>query len=895
MHHGDADGVAMSDGAAASAIRTPDQRLRVFVSSTLKELEPERRTARTAIERLRLAPVMFELGARPHPPQQLYRAYLEQSDVFIGIYWQQYGWIAPGEEISGLEDEYRLAPRDMPKLIYLKQPAERDPRLGELLARIRDDDTASYTPFTTTRQLGRLIEADLATLLAERFDASRAASRTPAASAVGTAAATEQATNLATDHATDQPGDHLPVPYTTSIGREREVATLLDWLGDDSQRVTTLVGPGGIGKSRLSIEVARSARERFDRVTFVALEHVNDPSDVVPAIARELGVQDAGDRPLAVQLGVARAGRRDLIVLDSFEQVLPAAADVMALLDELPDATFLVTSRARLRIRGERVFDVEPLGLPPDPAQAQTAAELENAPAMRLFIDRARAANPHFEVTAENAEGIARICRALEGVPLAIELAAARIRVLTPATMLGRLDRVLPLLVTAARDIPERQQTIQATVEWSVGLLSPEARALFVRLGVFAGAFSLEAVESITTRAPWATDLLGLILELVDSSLLRQHETDGVPLFSMLVPVREIASDRFDREPDAAAVRRAHGEHYLRLAAELEPLLQGATQSIALGRLEAERDNLRAAYRHLIAIGSVDSVARAVWRLFLYWWIRGQLPEAKAWMEEILASGERLREHTRAIALGLTSWVSLWQPGTEIAVGRIEWSVSLFHAVGDRVGEAGALTTLSIACAATTPPDLVRAEGLQRRALELVTAQEHPTYEALFRNALGSLLVTKGDPDAAIAIFDRVLDDARRFGDLLVESVTLANSGWAWLARGEPRPELFARHLELSIQLGSENGTGHALEGLAACATAAGDIERGGLLLGASETARLRTGLINQRSNRIFRSFVEEVLASDHAAEFEAARERGRRMPRRAALDLVLDPAPIST
>ena len=241
---------------AGPGIRTPDQRLRIFVSSTLKELEPERRAARTAIERLRLAPVMFELGARPHPPQQLYRAYLEQSDVFVGIYWEHYGWIAPDEEISGLEDEYRLAPAEMPKLIYLKQPAEREPRLAELLGRIRDDDTASYTPFSTAEELAELIESDLAILLAERFDASRG----PATREVLEAPAAT---------------DHIPVPYTDAVGREQEVATLLDWLGDDAQRVVTLVGPGGIGKSRLAIEVARSAGEPFDRVTFVMLEHAD--------------------------------------------------------------------------------------------------------------------------------------------------------------------------------------------------------------------------------------------------------------------------------------------------------------------------------------------------------------------------------------------------------------------------------------------------------------------------------------------------------------------------------------------------------------------------------------------------------------------------------------------
>ncbi|WP_159604943.1 DUF4062 domain-containing protein [Agromyces humi] len=880
--------------AAGLPIRTPDQRLRVFVSSTLKELEPERRAARGAIERLRLAPVMFELGARPHPPQQLYRAYLDQSDVFVGIYWEHYGWIAPGEEVSGLEDEYLLAPPDMPKLIYLKQPAQREERLDELLGRIRDDDTASYTPFSSSEQLADLITADLATLLAERFDASRAASvghgalggaagapGAPGASAIpGLSAAS--GSSIGEADAGTSGTDHIPVPYTEAVGRDREVATLLDWLSHGAERVVTLVGPGGIGKSRLAIEVARSAGEPFDRVTFVALEHVLDPADVLPAIARELGVRDTGDQPLSRQLGAARAGRRDLIVLDSFEQVISAAGDVMALLNDLPDATFLVTSRARLRVRGERVFDVEPLGLPPDPARASLEA-ISTADAVRLFVTRARAADPRFELTDENADGVARICLALEGVPLAIELAAARIRALTPAAMLGRLDKMLPLLVTAARDIPERQRTIQATVEWSIDLLSPEARALFVRLGVFAGDFSLDAVESVTARAPWAGDLLGALLELVDGSLLRQHDDAGVPLFSMLVPVREIASARFTAEPDAAAVRRAHGEHYLRLAAEVEPLLEGSTQSSALQRLDAERDNIRAAFRHLISVRMVDPVARAVWRLFLYWWIRSQLTEAKAWMEDILHADVPLRDHTRAIAMGFTSWVALSQPGPEVDSGPIEWSLALFHAVGDPLGESGALTALSIACAASTPPDLERADKLQRRALELVSADEHPTFAALFKDAFGALTLLRGDVDGAIGIYEEVLEDARRSGDVFVESITLANSGWARLARGEARPDLFSRNLELSLQLSNDDGIAYALEGLAACAAVAGDVDRVGVLLGAADTVRVRTGLVGQRSNPTYRPFVERILASDGAAAFEAARARGRGMSRRAA------------
>ncbi len=857
----------MTARVGAPSIRTPDQRLRVFVSSTLRELEAERRAARAAIERLRLAPVMFELGARPHPPRDVYRAYLEQSDVFVGVYWQQYGWIAPGEEVSGLEDEYRLAPSDMPKLIYVKQPAEREERLAGLMARIRDDDTASYKSFATAEELADVLEADLATLLAERFDASRERPITDA----------------------DADADRLPATYSDMLGRDHDVATLADWLDDGGRRLITLVGPGGIGKSRLAVELARRAVDRFDRVTFVVLEHLRDADDVLPAIARELGVRDTGGRTLMERLAIARAGRRDLLVLDNFEQLLGAAPTLVSLLAELPGATLLVTSRGRLRVRGEHVFDVEPLEVPSEPVRTSPEELLQTA-AGRLFVERAKAADPRFDVTDDNADDVARICRALEGVPLAIELAASRIRALTPAAMITRLDRVLPLLATGARDVPERQRTIQATVEWSIDLLSSDARALFVRFGVFAGDFSLDAVEAVAETEPRVADPHGTLLELVDSSLLRRHDHGGMPLFSMLVPVREIATARFDLGADAAAVRRVHADHYIRLAAEMAPLLGGHTQLTALARLEAERDNLRAGFRHMISIGEVDAVADAIWRLLLYWWIRNLLPEAKAWMQDILDAGVSLADRTRAIALGFSSWVSLSQPGTVVDLAPIEQSIALFHAAGEAFSEACALTVLSIACTAASPPDLDRAETAQQRALELV-ADGDPTFQALFRGALGSVELFRGRADQALAIFDAVREDAVRLGDLFVESLSLTNGGWARLALGEARPQLFARHLELSLRLGNEDGVGYAFEGLAACAAVTGDVARAGLLLGAAETARTRTGLIEQRSYVTYGPFVEHVLASEHAAEFEEARMRGRAMSRRGALELALGDA----
>ena len=857
-------------------IRTPDQRLRVFVSSTLKELAPERLAARGSIERLHLAPVMFELGARPHPPREVYRAYLEQSDVFVGIYWQEYGWIAPDEEISGLEDEYRLASREMPKLVYVKQPADREERLAGLLTQIRDDDTTSYKGFSTAEELAELLEADLAILLAERFDASRA----PVA-AIDTSVA----------ESADDAADHLPSLPEEVLGRETDLLTLLEWLGgDDPRRLVTLVGAGGIGKTRLAIEAARLARDRFDRVTFVPLEHVRDAGGVLPAVARALGVRDDGGVPTLERLELARRGRRDLRVLDNFEQVIAAASEVASLLTELPDTTVVVTSRARLRVHGEQVFDVEPLGLPQDPG-AVSLAEVAESPAVRLFLDRAHAADQRFDLTVENAEQVARICRALDGVPLAIELAAACIRVLTPAAMLAKLDGMLSLLATSDRDMPERQRTMRATIEWSIDLLGPAAQALFVRLGVFAGDFSLDAVEAVAGDEPWADDLPGTLLELVDSSLLRQHDVAGLPFFSMLVPVRELAAVRFARESDAPAARRRHAAFYVGLAIEVEPLLRGSTQQAAVERLEAERDNVRAGFRHLIMIGEVDTVADAVWRLLLFWWIRNMLPTAKGWMDRILETGAELNDRTRAIAITFSSWVSLTHPGTEVDTAPLEQAAELFREAGDRFGEAASTTVMSIACATSATPDLDRAEKLQRRAFELVTWNEDATFNALFRGQLGSIELLRGRPAEALPMFDEVIADAVRIGDHFVEMIELTNAGWARLALGDPSPELFARHLELTVQLGNEEGVGHALEGLAACAIATGDIERAGILLGAVDTARTRTGQVDQRTYPTSGPFVERVLASAAASEFEDGRERGRAMTRRAALRYALGPA----
>jgi len=355
------------------AIRTPDQRVRVFISSTLQELSEERRAARDAVTRLRLVPVMFELGARPHPPRQVYRAYLAQSQIFVGIYWQSYGWVAPGEETSGLEDEYQLS-AGMPRLIYVKTSApDRERRLTDLLTRIKNDDSVSYQRFSNPAELQRLVENDLAVLLSEHFEATR----------------TEPDAVLA---------GALPVPATPLVDRDKETAEVEDLAVRQAVRLITLTGPGGVGKTRLAVEAASRLAPAFpDGARFVDLGSVR-AADLVPAaIAAGLGLNTSGDRLVSDVMTYLRA-RRLLLVLDNFEQVIDAAPVIAGLLAAAPGLMVLVASRTVLRLSGEYELAVPPLPVPP-----RGSGEPADYASVRLFADRARAEAPGFELTRRNA------------------------------------------------------------------------------------------------------------------------------------------------------------------------------------------------------------------------------------------------------------------------------------------------------------------------------------------------------------------------------------------------------------------------------------------------------------------------------------------------------------
>ena len=381
-------------------IRTPDQRVRVFVSSTLEELSEERSVVRKAIEEMRLTPVMFELGARAHPPRQLYQSYLEQRDVFIGIYWNQYGWIASDMDISGLEDEYRLS-GFKPKLIYVKSSDARQPRLNDLISEIEKQGSLAYKRFKDAMELQELIQNDLAALLSERFLSKPA------------------------EGLLDQKiyFNSIPTPFHDLIDRVSETEIILELMFSKQKRLISLIGMGGTGKSRLAIEIARQALPRFKHgACFIGLASIKEHIHLESGIAMALGLSDSSKQSIRETLLSYLSDKNLLLVLDNFEHVLPGAELVSEILSRSRDLFILVTSRSALNLRAEPLMPLAPLLVSDTrPGQLKEAVRI---PALKLFIERANSVNPRIDWNKDNLDAISRICECLGGLPLAIELAA---------------------------------------------------------------------------------------------------------------------------------------------------------------------------------------------------------------------------------------------------------------------------------------------------------------------------------------------------------------------------------------------------------------------------------------------------------------------------------------
>ncbi|HEY7279023.1 MAG TPA: DUF4062 domain-containing protein [Trebonia sp.] len=805
--------------AETGLIRTPDQRVRVFVSSTLTELADERQAVRDAITGLRLVPVMFELGARPHPPRNVYQAYLAQSQVFVGIYWQSYGWIAPGERMSGLEDEYALS-AGMPRLIYVKSPApEREPRLAELLNQIRDSGDVSYQLFSDPEELQSLVQNDLAVLLSERFE-----------------------THAGVSQAQEALASALPAPATPLVGRERESEAVSELVLREGVRLVTLTGPGGVGKSRLALEVARRFGSSFaDGVRFVDLAPVQRAELVAAAIAAGLGLRTSGG-PLIADVKAYLRPRRLVLLLDNFEQVTMAAPLVAELLTAAAGLVVLVTSRTVLRLRGEHGFPVETLPTPPaGAAGGAQLADLRQYASVRLFVERAHAAAPGFELTGENAETVAEICRRLDGLPLAIELAAARSKLLPPRALLARIDDRMRLLTEGAQDLPERQRTLRNTLDWSFGLLSPPGQTLLSRLGVFPGTFDLEAAEAVggaQGAAPADPDQAGEIIDtlgsLVDASLVRRAECTGQVRFSLLETIREYARERLRESGQWKEAHDRHAAHFLELAKSARAGLEGRSQVAWLDRLEAEHDNLGAAMSWLLdqdRPGTAFQLTAMTWQ---YWWLRGHTEECARYGEVVVASGEKLSPGKLGYArIGLGVLLIL-SGGEARAQVLFEQALALFSRLGNKRGIT--IVTGYLGHLAALRGDYGKARKLLTKSL--ASPQEVGDVPiALMYNFLGQIPLKQGDAAAAARLFSQGLDAARRAPDrfpLLISLYDLACSS-------QDRKDLagatgFSREgLSVASGVGDESSVGYFMQRLAALARQRDDPDRAVRLLAAAD------------------------------------------------------------
>ncbi|HEX2266611.1 MAG TPA: adenylate/guanylate cyclase domain-containing protein, partial [Actinomycetota bacterium] len=478
---------------------------------------------------------------------------------------------------------------------------------------------------------------------------------------------------------------NLPAELTSFVGRGHEVAEVERLL--ESSRLVTLTGPGGSGKTRLSIRLGSKLRDedRFpDGVFFVELAGITDPQLVPSVIASALGIREEGPRPLLETLQSELRHRTALLILDNFEQVVEAGRDVATLLAAAPRLQVLVSSRSALRIQGEQEFPVPPLDLP-QPAELSRGTDVMAYGAVALFVERATAVDPRFTLTEDTGPAVAEICRRLDGLPLAIELAASRLRVLTPAAMLERLDRALPLLAAGSRDLPARQRTLRGAIGWSYDLLTPELRALFRRLSVFAGGFDFDAVEAVCDPGELGIDALDGLEALLDTSLAhRRSGLDGEVRFDMLQTVREFGHERLDEEDDAAASHRRHALHFLELAETSEPKLRGPQSEQTLELLELEHDNLRAALTWAITNEQGEIGLRLVGALWRFWHLSGHLTAGRRWADEVLAlPSAKQRTPARAKALWALAALAYWQSDPPPVKDATEEALSIAKEIGD--------------------------------------------------------------------------------------------------------------------------------------------------------------------------------------------------------------------
>ena len=746
----------------------------------------------------------------------------------------------------------------------------------------------------------------------------------------------------------DHRPNNLPLQPTPFVGRERELEAVRQRLLQPDVRLLTLTGPGGTGKTRLALQAASELLDDFvDGVWFVNLAPIGDPDLVASAIASVLGIGQVAGQPLDHMLRSFLREKRLLLLLDNFEQVLPSAPLVGGLLGATQHLKVLVTSRALLGLYWERAVAVPPLALP-DPQHLPPLEHLIRYEAIRLFVERAQAAKADFALTDENAAAVAEICARLDGLPLAIELACARIRLLPPQALLQRLSSRLKLLTGGSRDLPARQQTLRGAIEWSYSSLDLSEQTLFARLSVFARGAMLEAVEDVCgADDDLDLDVLDGLASLVDKSLLRQEEgSEGEARFWMLETIREYAIERLTERGERDRLQRRHAAHYLALAEQAAPGLSGPEQAVWFRRLETEHDNLRAALDwSLSKNGSAQSDEsrtelglRMAWDLHWFWTVRGHVAEGRRWVAALLDSSAgqspslargtgmaaslafvggdfvtartrseqaiamlRAREEGQAngldqfgLAHTLTTLGAVTGFSGDASTGRsiAEQALNLLKEIGDRNAWGIGRAILVTASLALNQGDYAAARSWYEEGLRLFRAMGDNILVALTLNYLGDMARIEGDYDHAGALYKEALPLLEATGYKSDIPALLHNLGYVYLSTGdhEQATSLFTDSLVLQKELGNKAGIAECLAGCAAVAGVGGQPARAARLFGATHALREAIGAGLWPGERIE---CERNLASARAQldndAWDKAWAEGRAMPLEQAVAYALE------
>jgi predicted ATPase/class 3 adenylate cyclase len=1012
---------------AGTPIITPDQRLRVFISSTLGELAAERAAVAAAVRTLRLTPVRFELGARPHRPDDVYRSYLEQSDVFVGIYWQSYGWVGPHATISGIEDELDRS-RGRPQLIYVKEPApERDPGLRRLLDRVRTEAFASYRKFGAPGELSELVLDDLAVLLTERFHARGDERALPEGTVTFVFVDMEGSTRIAQELASSYPeivaafqsalartvedcggvvidteGDgafcvfsrvdqaasaavsfqraleetawpegavvrarigihtgeaqrtadnyvglevhraarigaaanggqilvsrtsarllddgehdgwdlaglgsfalkgldraeellqlnapglsrepqtprargtrtvHLPTQLTELLGREAEISAAAKLVERHDVRLVTLTGPGGIGKTRLGMaSAARIADAYPDGVYFVALADTRSTDHVVSAIAAALGIRSEGSRELLSTIEDRLASGRALLVLDNFEQVVEARPVVARLLESCPGLDLFVTSRTPLRLRGETEFAVPPL---------------PESDAIRLFVERAGATRPGWSPTTDEAAAIADICRRLEGLPLAIELAAARLRVLDPRSLMDRLVVKLDVVGGSVPDLPQRQRTLTATIEWSYDLLEEPERILLARLAIFAGGWTVDAAEAVC-GGDGVPDVLAALEGLCAQSLLiREHGATGNPRMRMLETIREFASNRLVELDEAEPLCARHASYFAELVVELRSRAAGDTAPEAMALLDDDWDDLLSCMDWLFHRERYEDLVQLLSGTWRYVWLRDRVRETTRWVGDMYTVRDRLEPQLRGELCRIWGATNYQIGNFDVAREAIDDAVRLLAEHGPLDREAWA-RTLRAGLLPYFDSDLSEPLAEMTRAVGLFREGANLFGLATSLGMIGTIRTFSGDAIVGAAELDEGVAAAERLGlpELVAANRTLRALGYLATEDIEAARRCLDASAVATIYL---EGTAYRLEGFAAVLLATGDPIGAATALGAAEGLRERTGIHAWPIMRlVFGERLKDLRSG--GPEVEAALFAGKQLGPTDALELV--------